>query len=396
MKTVLPEEVGFSSERLERITAVMQGYIERQELAGTVTAVMRRGRLAYFRCLGMANLENRLPMQPDTLFRIYSMTKPVTSAAVLMLFEEGRLRLADPVSHYLPVFNRKMKVALLPDFSPAVVDAQREITIRDLLTHTAGLSYGFDESSWLDTRYREQVWALLERNPELPLEELMTAIVQLPLAHQPGRVFRYSLATDVLGYLVSVVTGMPFGDFLQERFFDPLGMVDTFFCVPQEKRHRLAEVYNPAKNGGLEKVEPPNAAGFFNPRYFQSGGGGLVSTAADYLRFASMLLNFGELDGQRLLGRKTVELMSSNHLPAGIHPFEDHSAGFGLGVSVVLNVAASHNLGSVGRYGWSGAASTNFWIDPHEQSIGLFLTQRLESTTAADDCRNLVYQAMID
>jgi CubicO group peptidase (beta-lactamase class C family) len=396
MKPVNPEEVGFSGERLERIRAAIDGYIQRSELAGALTAVLRRGRQAYFACQGMADLENGAPMQPDTLFRIYSMTKPVTSAAVLMLFEEGRLRLADPVGHYLPMFNRKMTVALQPDIGPAVVDAQRAITIRDLLTHIAGLSYGMDEASWLDTLYREQVWALIERNPETPLEELIDAAAQLPLAHQPGKTFRYSLATDVLGLLVAAVAGMPFGDFLQARIFDPLGMVDTFFCVPQEKRHRLAEVYNPSKNGGLEKADPPNSAGFFNPCFFQSGGGGLVSTAADYLRFASMLLNMGELDGQRLLGRKTVELMASNHLPAGVHPFDDLSSGFGLGVSVLLDVAGSQNLGSVGRYGWSGAASTNFWIDPREQLIGLFLTQRMESTTAIDDFRNLVYQAMID
>jgi len=396
MKTVLPEEVGFSGERLERVTAGIHGYIERQELAGTVMAVMRRGRLVYFCCLGAADLEKGLPMQPDTLFRIYSMTKPITSAAVLMLFEEGRLRLTDPVARFIPAFDRAMGVAVNPEYDLDVLDAERPITIRDLLTHTAGLSYGFDENSYLDELYRKRVWALLEKNPETPATELIEAIAELPLAHQPGSAFRYSLATDVLGYLVSLVAGMPFGCFLQTRIFDPLGMADTFFCVPEEKRSRLAAVYNPAKDGGLEKVEPPNESGFFNSCYFQSGGGGLVSTAADYLRFASMLLNYGALDGQRLLSRKTVELMTSNHLPAGVHPFDNLSEGFGLGVSVILDVAASQNLGSVGRYGWGGAASTNFWVDPREQLIGLFMTQRMESTTAVDDFRNLVYQALVD
>jgi CubicO group peptidase (beta-lactamase class C family) len=396
MNIVHPEAVGFSGERLECITAGVQGYIDRGELAGTVTAVMRCGKLAYFRCQGMADLENGLPMQPDTLFRIYSMTKPITSAAVLMLFEEGRLRLTDPISRYLPAFDRKMKVALQPDLSPALVDACREITIRDLLTHTAGLSYGFDDTSWLDKLYQRHVWGLLDQNPETPAEEFIGAIAELPLAHQPGSAFRYSLATDVLSHLVSVVSGMPFGCFLQTRIFDPLGMEDTFFCVPEEKRQRLAEVYDPSKEGGMKKVDPPNATRFFNPCFFQSGGGGLVSNAPDYLRFASMLLNFGELDGTRLLGRKTVELMTSNHLPPGVHSFDEPGVGFGLGVNVILDVASTQNLGSVGRCGWSGAASTNFWIDPCEELIGLFLTQRMEASVVHDDFRNLVYQAIVD
>jgi CubicO group peptidase (beta-lactamase class C family) len=396
MQTVLPEEVGLSGERLERVTARMQAYIDRSELAGCLTAIMRRRQVAYFKCTGMADIQKGLPVQPDTLFRIYSMTKPITSAAVLMLFEEGRLRLSDPISAYIPAFKREMQVAVQPDLGEAFASACRPITIRDLLTHTAGLSYGFVEESYLDHLYREQVWALLDRKTDTPAAELIEAIARLPLAHQPGSAFRYSLATDVLGHLVSLVAGMPFLGFLQDRIFDPLGMVDTFFCIPENKQSRLAEVYNPAKNGGLERVEPPSEFAFTNPCAFQSGGGGLVSTAADYLRFASMLLNCGELEGKRLLSPKTVELMTSNHLPPGVHPFDEAGYGFGLGVNVVLNVAATQNLGSIGRYGWSGAASTNFWIDPQEQLIGLFLTQRLESTTAVDDFRNLVYQAIID
>jgi CubicO group peptidase (beta-lactamase class C family) len=396
MQTTNPEEVGFSVERLERVTAGMQGYIDRRELAGTVTAVMRCGKLAYFHTAGMANLETGQPMQPDTLFRIYSMTKPVASVAVLMLFEEGRLRLTDPISRFIPAFDRKMQVAVNPDVGPDCIEANRPITVRDLLTHTAGLSYGFDEESYLDKLYREQVWEVLESNREMPPTQLIEAIASLPLAHQPGSAFRYSMATDVLGHMVTLIAGMPFGDFLQTRIFDPLGMVDTFFCVPEEKRHRLAGVYNPSKNEGLEQVKPSNETVYTNPRCFQSGGGGLVSTASDYLLFSQMLLNRGELNGQRLLGRKTVELMISNHLPPGVHPFDDRSCGFGLGVNVVLDIASTQNLGSVGRFGWSGAASTNFWIDPIEELIGLFLTQRMIETTAVDDFRNLVYQALID
>jgi CubicO group peptidase (beta-lactamase class C family) len=396
MQITQPEAVGFSSERLKRITAGMQAYIDRLELAGTVTAVMRCGKLVYLNCTGMAVLEKGLPMQPDTLFRIYSMTKPITSAAVLMLFEEGRLRLTDPVSRFIPAFDRKLKVAVQPDAGPDWTDAVRQITIRDLLTHTAGLSYGFDEESYLDGLYRKHVWERLNQNPEIAPPDLMDIIAGLPLAHQPGSAFRYSMATDVLGYLVSLVAEMPFGDFLQTRILDPLEMVDTCFCIPEGKRSQLAEVYNPTKNGGLERIDPPNEPFFFNPCSFQSGGGGLVSTVSDYLRFAQMLLNKGELNGQRLLGRKAIELMTLNHLPSGVHPFDDPASGFGLGVSVVLDAASTQNLGSIGRYGWSGAASTNFWIDPQEQLIGLFLTQRSVETTAVDDFRNLVYQALID
>jgi CubicO group peptidase (beta-lactamase class C family) len=391
-----PEEVGFCSERLERVTAGIQAYIDRQELAGTVTAVMRDGQLAYFNCAGMANIEDERPMQPDTLFRIYSMTKPITSVAILMLFEAGCLRLTDPISRFIPSFNRNLQVAVHPDTGSETIEAIRPITIRDLLTHTAGLSYGFDDGSYLDGLYREHVWAHLDNHPETTASELIDLIAELPLAHHPGSTFRYSMATDVLGYLVSLVSGMPFGDFLRNRIFDPLGMVDTFFCVPPEKGDRLAEVYNPAKHGRLERIEAPNAPGFVDPCFYQSGGGGLVSTAYDYLRFASMLLNRGELNGARLISRKSVELMTSNHLPLNVHPFDEPGFGFGLGVNVALDVAATQNLGSVGRYGWSGAASTNFWVDPQERMVGLFLTQRLEATTAIDDFRNLVYQAIID
>jgi CubicO group peptidase (beta-lactamase class C family) len=397
MHTVHPEQVGFSSSRMQRLTDGMQALIDRGELAGTVTAVMRRGKLAYFHTAGMANLEKRLAMQPDTLFRIYSMTKPVTSVAVLMLFEEGRLRLTDPVGRFIPAFDREMSVAINPEFDLDVVDAERPITIRHLLTHTAGLSYGFDEDSYLDELYRKRVWTPLDRNPHLPPAEFMDLLAQLPLAFQPGAKFRYSLATDVLGHLVSVVSGMSLGDFLHSRIFEPLGMRDTFFCVPEEKRERLAEVYDPAKGGEMKRVDPPNTLWFLDPCCFQSGGGGLISSAPDYLRFASMLLNYGELEGQRLLSRKTVELMVSNHLPPGVYPFDDIASGFGLGVSMVLNNAGTQNLGSAGRCGWSGAAHTNFWIDPCEALIGLFLTQRMEtSSTVHDDFRNLVYQAIID
>jgi CubicO group peptidase (beta-lactamase class C family) len=396
MDRTSPEEVGFSVERLERVTVGVQGYIDRRELAGTVTAVMRRGKLAYFHTAGMANLETSQPMQADTLFRIYSMTKPITSAAVLMLFEEGRLRLTDPVSHFIPAFDRKMQVAVQPDISPACIEAKRPITIHDLLTHTAGLSYGFAEESYLDELYRKHIWEPFGRNPDMPAAKVMEALAKLPLAFQPGTKFLYSLATDVLGYLVSVVSDMTLGEFFQSRIFKPLGMVDTFFCVPEEKRARLAEVYDPCRSG-LKRVDPPNFTWFVNPCAFQSGGGGLVSTARDYLRFATMLLNHGELNGMRLLSRKTVELMTSNHLPSGVHPFDDVASGFGLGVSVVLSNAATQNLGSIGRCGWSGAAHTNFWIDPCEALIGLFLTQRMETTsTVHDDFRNLVYQALID
>ena len=390
-----PEEMGFCNQRLARITTKMRRYVDEQKLAGISTLIARRGKVVHFEQVGMANIEAGTPMAADTLFRIYSMTKPITSVAVLMLLEESRFRLNDPVADYLPEF----KDSRVLD-NTNLVKPQRPMTIRDLLTHTAGLSYGFDENYHLDQLYGQQVWSAVENNPDLTLAEWIGTIARLPLAYHPGTRYRYSVATDVLGYLVQVVSGVPFADFLQERIFAPLGMNDTCFTLPAEKLNRFATNYGPKEGGGLQVIDAPQNSRYLRPTQRPSGGGGLLSTSGDYLRFTQLLLNGGELDGVRLLGRKTVELMTTNHLPDGIYVDNDPTTGlgFGLGVSVLLDLGKGQTLGTVGTYGWGGAANTNFWIDPREEMIGILMLQFIPSGTypVTPDFRILAYQALVD
>jgi CubicO group peptidase (beta-lactamase class C family) len=397
MDTVHPETVGLSSSRLARIGQAMQRYVEGGKLAGTLTLVARRGKIAHLQPLGLMDVEARKPMEHDTIFRIYSMSKPVTSVAVMMLYEEGAFLLTDPIHKFIPAFADVRVLAQTPA-GVDLVPPQRPIAIRDLLTHTAGLGYGLGED-YIDQSYKEQIWGALEQKPDATLEEMVEAIATLPLAYHPGQSWRYSMATDVLGYLVQVISGVPFDAYLQERIFQPLGMVDTGFYVPPDKIDRFATNYSPGEDGtGLQVIDAPAKSRFTRPGHIPSGGGGLASTAIDYVRFAQMLLDGGALDGVRLLSRKSVELMTINHLPPGLHPFENRSMGMGLGVGVVIDLARTQRLGSLGTYGWGGAASTNFWVDPQEELIGVFMTQLMPSGTypVVDDFHVAVYQAMID
>jgi CubicO group peptidase (beta-lactamase class C family) len=352
----------------------------------------------YSECFGMMDIEANKPMQFDTLFRIYSMTKPITSVAVMMLYEEGHFQLSDPISRFIPGFEDVKVLVKETESGLELANLEREITIWHLLTHTSGLSYGFDENDPVDKMCQKRIWRMLEQKPDTTLEQMVQELAWLPLAHQPGSAWRYSMATDVLGYLVQVVSGMPFGDFLKQRVFEPLGMVDTDFYVPQDKIERFAANYGPGEKGGLKVIDAPATSQFAKPTHHPSGGGGLVSTASDYVRFAQMLLNKGELDGVRLLGRKTIELMTMNHLPDEFRPFEDPSRGFGLGVGVLTDVARSQTLGSVGTYGWGGAANTIFWIDPQEELIGLLMLQFMPNNTypVVPDFRVSVYQSIVD
>ena len=398
MQISAPENQGFSSARLANVNRVMQGYIDRNELAGIITLVARCGQVVHLEKRGWMDREAGKPMEFDAIFRIYSMTKPITSAAVMMLFEEGHFRLGDPISRYLPAF-KEMKV-----YQPRgnadydLVPAKREITIRDLLTHTAGLSYGFEENSVVDGLYQQKIWKRNESDPDFNLARAIDAIAQLPLANHPGEVFRYSFAIDVLGRLVEVISGQPLDAFFKLRIFEPLGMSDTDFYVPPEKHDRLTAVYGPAETGGLKVIDSPLDSNYKKPARMLSGGGGLVSTAADYLRFAQMMLNRGELDGQRLLGRKTVELMLLNHLPGDGRRPDEPFDGFGLGGSVLRDVALSQVLGSLGDWGWGGAANTWFWIDPLEKITGILMTQYMPSfiLPVTHDFKNMVYQALVD
>jgi CubicO group peptidase (beta-lactamase class C family) len=399
MELVQPESIDFSSARLSRIRPVMQRYIDENKYAGILSLVSHCGQVVHFERFGWMDIKARKPMEFDALFRIYSMTKPITSAAAMMLLEEGCFRLADPVSAYIPELKNMKVLVGKTDQGLELEDAHREITIRDLFTHTAGFSYGFDEKDTIDQLYRRDVWGMLEKQVTPNLADFVRSAAQLPLRFHPGTAYHYSVAIDVLGYLVEVVSGIPFDQFLHQRIFEPLGMVDTGFSVPSGKLDRLACMYgpDPKQAGKLKDIDPHKKSMYTRPTTFFSGGGGLVSTAADYLRFCQMLLNQGELDGQRLLGRKTVELMMLNHLPEGIYEDSNKSQGFGLGGYILLDPARKQLLGTPGTFGWGGAANTKFWIDFQEQVIGILMIQYQPSDQypIEADFINLVYQSML-
>jgi len=402
MNMIIPQEVGLSSARLERLRTVMQGYVDQGKLAGLITLVARRGKVAHFECFGMMDIEAGKPMRPDTIFRIYCMTRPITCVAFMMLFEEGRVLLNDPVSKFIPEFADLRIFVETSETGIIVTDMDREITIRDLLIHTAGLGYGLFEDTPVEDMYRAAGILSPIVVLQVSFEEMIRKLARLPLAHQPGDRWRYSLAHDVIGYLISVIADVPFDLFLQERLFQPLGMVDTGFFVPLCNLDRFAALYGPGEGGRLNLADKPASSPFLNPNITPSGGAGLVSTTSDYLRFGQMLLNGGELDGTRLLSRKTVELMTANHLadellPMHFGPDPMPGMGYGLGFGVCLDVAQSGILGSQGRFGWDGAAATYFWVDPKEELIGLMMLQLFIGEVPIEDLfQNLAYQAIVD
>ncbi len=400
--SVQPETAGLSAARLGKIDGWMDRLIEDRKLAGVSVHILRRGELVYEAAAGFADAARGAPMQRDTIVRIYSMTKPLISTAILMLYEDGHFQLDDPISRFLPCF-RAMRVftggsRLKYESEPA----QREITFRDLLTHTAGLTYGFMDATPVDAMYRDQ--GIDFQTSDLTLGELAEKLAALPLLAQPGAAWNYSVATDVLGHLVAVISGQSLQSFLQDRVLGPLGMTDTAFHVPAEKLPRFAAMYARGPDGTPALIDDPRSSGFTKVRQLASGGGGLVGTAPDYLTFCRMMLNQGHLNGVRLLGRKTVELMTANHLRGdmadmGQARFSESSytgIGFGLGFSVMLDPAKAQILGSRGEYAWGGAASTAFWIDPAEQLAVVLMTQLLPSSTypIRRELRVLTYQAI--
>ncbi len=394
--TNTPEQLGFSSQRLERIKPGMQGYIDRGEIAGIITLIARRGSVVQLEKFGYQDLASRTPMSLDTIFRLYSMTKPITSVALMMLFERGLVRLTDPVSKFIPAF-KDLKVWA---GEGELAELEREVTVQDLLRHTSGLSYGGYEETKIPVDKLYDQADLYDTT--MTLEEMVRRITDLPLACQPGQKWIYSVSTDVVGRLVEVIADMSLADFIEEKICQPLGMVDTAFSVPPDKVERLATLYGPTAAGPLQELDAATFGDFFNARLY-SGGAGLVSTTPDYLRFAQMCLNQGELDGVRLLGPRTVQLMRSNHLPPALlpivmEPVPMPGLGFGLGFSVVLDVPQLGSTSSVGAYGWGGWASTNFWVDPQEQLLGLLMLQYIPTSThpIRDNFRTLVYQALID
>lgn len=381
-----PEELGFDPKRLQRIDQVVQGFVDAGEIAGGVTLVARHGGIAHRGVFGKADLENNVPMRDDTLFRIYSMTKPITTVATLMLFEECRFLLDDPVKNYLPEFAEVRVKVKGADGADELVRPRRDVTLHDLLTHLGGLSYDL---------------VMEARRSGMTTEEFLRRFVQCPLLHHPGEKWSYSASCEVLGRLIEVLSGQALDVFFEERIFRPLGMTDTFFHVPAEKRSRLAVLYMPDETGRL--VPKPDAVFAYEPpaageTRFLSGGGGLVSSTSDYLRFCLMLLNDGAWNGVRLLSRKTVELMTCDHLPPGHPPIEPYKFGFGLGVSVLRSLGEKQGLGSVGEFGWGGAACTEAWVDPAEDLISIVMFQLWPSARRnfTKRFKHAVYQAIAD
>jgi len=388
---VAPESVGFTAAGLERLSATLREQIERKRLPGAVAMVARQGKLVYFEALGVLDPQRPEPMRPDAVFRIYSMTKPLVSVAAMMLFDQGLLLLSDPVAKYLPEFKDTPVGVVLDDGRIEHVPVQREMTVHDLLRHTAGLTYEILSPSPIRKLYaRAKIYRRDWNN-----QTFSQAMAALPLMYQPGSVFDYSRATDVLARVVEVVSEMPLRAFFQQRIFAPLGMVDTGFHVPPGQHHRLAEPFAIDPDTGAEvkllDVREPVA--------MDMGGGGLVSTVPDYMRFCQMLLGGGTLDGQRLLSRKTVELMTSDHL-GGIPSVTDllpPGYGFGLGFAVRLEAGLAPIAGSQGMYYWGGMGGTSFFVDPKEAMYAVLMTQAPgQYPEFRSKFRNLVYAAMGD
>ena len=423
-KITKPENVGISSERLANIGDSMRSLIDSKKIPGTVTLVARKGEVVHFEANGMRDLERNLPMEIDTIHRIYSQSKPITGAALMMLFEEGKFLMTDPLAKYLPEFS-DMQVCVGEENGKMKTEAATSpITIQQLASHTSGLSYSFMPGPVGSMYIAEEAerglgnipssGAMLfpegTKPPFSNLREWTKALAELPLVAQPGTLWNYSVGMDVMGALIEEVSGMTFGEFLQQRIFGPLGMEDTGFMVPEEKLNRFAANYAPVPDN-MMLMDDPEKSGYRTPPQLESGGGGLVSTVGDYLKFAQMLLNRGEYEGKRYLGKKTVKFMTANHMGSvsaneGLtrlfnmlgNGYQVQGMGFGVTGSVVLDPALSGLPLSKGVYSWGGAASTHFWIDNKEDLIGIVHTQLLpDGTYPVRELMQLAtYQAIID
>lgn len=397
IKTARPETVGLSSERLARLDKVMQAMIDNKKTGGIVLLIARKGKVVHHKAFGFADIESGTKMTSDYLFRLWSMTKPITSVALLTLFEQGKFQLTDPLELYIPTFKDVKVFEGFDDKGNMILaEPRRKITIQDVFRHTAGFSYGDGEGA-VDKAYQKAGMDLLKLES---LDELVEKLAKLPLLYHPGEKWVYSLAHDVQAYLVEYFSGMSFDKYCTEKIFKPLGMKDTVTGIPPEYASLFPTVYGPDEKGdGIVPIEKPsdsNGYAYFTKRPF--GGHSLSSTAMDYYKFGQMLLNGGELSGVRILGKKTVELMTSNHLPKEIpENMVGRGMGYGLGVSYLLDMAASGNLGSVGLFGWGGAATTLVHMDPKEELVYVFLTQYMPTDFSVwNSLQTLVYQAIVE
>lgn len=396
---VAAEKVGMSTERLNRITEMSQRYVDEGKLAGVITMVARKGRLVHFEAVGNRGADDSRPLKKDDLFRIYSMSKPITAAAMMQLYEQGKFQLSDPVEKYVPEM-KDLKV--LKD--GVQVPVKNKMTMHNLLTHTTGLSYGFNsDGDMVDKYYKEaNIWAAKD------LDEFVSTIATLPLKFEPGNQWHYSIAVDITGLIVQRLSGMPFDEYLSKNIFKPLGMKDTFFEVPEDKADRfLPNHYWDAKKQklGTIKSDSNSAMANYHKVSLYSGGGGLVSTAMDYLKFAEAMRNGGMLNGKRILSDKTVKFMAKNHLPGSISSSgtgespllsaEQRGFGFGLGFGVVTDAVKNGVIGSDGEFNWGGAAGTVFWIDPVEEIVVVGMIQLMRSPwNLRSDLKIATYQAI--
>jgi CubicO group peptidase (beta-lactamase class C family) len=398
-------DLGFSVERLARLDAVLHRYVDGAKLPGVQTLVSRRGELVHRDCYGFTDVEARHAVRPDTLYRIYSMTKPITSVALMMLYEEGHFLLENAVSRWLPEFADLEVWAGGTADEPQTRPLDSPMTVHHLLTHTSGLTYGFQFAHPVDELYRRNDLGNFSA-PTYDLTEAMERLATMPLLFEPGTRWNYSMSTDVCGALVERMSGLTLDEFFRTRIFEPLGLTDTGFAAPESERDRCSVLYAAAPGGGLNKIGSAGSMTRVPPML--SGGGGLVSSSDDYLRFCRFLLNGGQLDGVRLLSPRTLGLMTTNNLPGGATLNEMGQStfaeaamagtGFGLGFSVLVDAAANQSLGSAGLYAWGGAASTAFWVDPAEELAVVFMTQLLPSNTypLRRHLQAGVYQAMVD
>jgi CubicO group peptidase (beta-lactamase class C family) len=426
LKTANPNREGMSSQRLERIGTHMQEQVSAGIMSGGMGMIARKGKVIYNQSWGMSDRETSKPMTDDAIFRIYSMTKPITGVALMILYEEGKFFLNDPVAKYIPeLANLQLAVSTADGNSGMISDGtssrgigtgdesklgetrepRRQPTIRDLMRHTAGFTYGIFGETEVDKLYREAD-ILGQKN----LKDFVTVLGKLPLQYEPGSRWHYNVSVDVQGYLVEVLSGMSLGEFMQQRIFEPLEMEDTSFMIAAQKLDRLAQLYSPkgtqisrgeawtrSTSLELEVADPEASRGYIEGGTLESGGGGLLSTAQDYMRFCLMMLNGGQLNGQRILSPKTVELMTLNHTGDMPNSFGRRGVGFGLDFAVVLDVGKAGEIGSVGEYNWGGAAGTRFWIDPEEELVGVFMVQSIpHQTRLAGEFRQLAYQAIVD
>ena len=393
MQHVSPESVNISSSNLAYIGPRMQKLVDERRVSGIVTLAARHGKIFHFDSWGFQDVAKQTPMEKDSIFRIYSMTKPIVSVALMMLFEQGKFQLTEPISRYLPKF--EALTIMHPDGSTE--PAEVPITFQHVLTHQAGFSYGFTEDSPVEELYRK---AELFK-PTVKLDEMIDKVAQLPLIYQPGTAWRYSVATDVVGRLIECLSDMSLEDYLQEKILRPLNMHNTGYWVPAEKMNRFTTLYGDSpKHGPMTTFDKPEISSHGNPNIVHRGGSGLVSTAEDYLRFAQLVLNKGTFDGVRLLGPRTIDYMTTNHIPTSHFPIGSDATmlgmGFGLGFSTIMDPAKNGVLGSVGNHGWSGMADTHFWVDTKEDLIGMTYTQYigLQTMPIRYDFKNILYGAI--